>query len=172
MPHRGQETVIRVLRLWCWRDIPRRARPTRGVSLLRAPRLANLSPFCDLHPAVRATKVIVRGAYAGPRTLDCPPSGTELIHVFWSSRGITCRALRRRSTPVGFCGNDDGAALVGHHDLPVRRPHRDRRLLQQIRSRADYGRHAATSRRGVQLSAPPALPAPLRLPGRVHDQLM
>src|SRR5437660_9636832 len=27
MPHRGQETVIRVLRLWRWRDIPRRTRP-------------------------------------------------------------------------------------------------------------------------------------------------
>ena len=29
MPHRGQETVIRVLRLWRWRDILRRTRPTR-----------------------------------------------------------------------------------------------------------------------------------------------
>ena len=49
--------------------------PDPRVSLLRAPRLANLSPFCGLHPAVRATKVIVRGAHAGPRTLGHPPSG-------------------------------------------------------------------------------------------------
>jgi hypothetical protein len=56
--------------------------PDPRVSLLRAPRLANLSPFCGLHPAVRATKVILRGARAGSRTLGHPPSGAELIHGF------------------------------------------------------------------------------------------
>ena len=55
MPHRGQETVIRVLRPWRWRDIPRRTRPTR-VYAYCAPRLANLSPFCGLHPALRCLR--------------------------------------------------------------------------------------------------------------------
>ena len=79
MPHRGQETVIRVLRVWCWRDIPRRTRPTRGVSLLHAPRLANLSPFCGLQPAVCATKVIVRGAYGGPH--DRTATLSQIVHL-------------------------------------------------------------------------------------------
>jgi hypothetical protein len=37
MPHRGQETVIGVLRLWRWRDILRRTRPTR------------VYPYCARH---------------------------------------------------------------------------------------------------------------------------
>ena len=40
MPHRGQETVIRVLRPWRWPD--GHARP---ACILRAPRLANLSLY-------------------------------------------------------------------------------------------------------------------------------
>lgn len=56
--------------------------PDPRVSLLRAPRLANLSPFCGLHPTVRATK----GSYAAPMQgrgrWVIHHRGAELIHGF------------------------------------------------------------------------------------------
>ena len=99
MPHRGQETVIRVLRLWRWRDILRRTRPTR-VYHYRArhvSRTYRLSVVCTPRYDACATKVIVRGAHAGPRTLLIHHRGAELIQGFWNCTGIACRALKRRS---------------------------------------------------------------------------
>src|SRR6266540_3601889 len=83
MPHRGQETVIRETVI---RGDPRftpvaLARytaadtPDPRVSLLRAPRLANLSPFCGLHPAVRCLRDEGTRRPCRPRTLGHPPSG-------------------------------------------------------------------------------------------------
>jgi hypothetical protein len=84
MPHRGQETVIRVSRLWRWRDIPRRTRPTRVYPYCarHVSRTYRLSVVCTPRYDACATKVIVRGAHAGPRTLGHPSSGCELIHGF------------------------------------------------------------------------------------------
>ena len=89
MPHRGQETVIRVLRLWRWRDIPRRTRPTR-VYHYRArhvSRTYRLSAVCTPRYDVCATKVIVRGAHAGPRTLGHLPSGCGIDPGFLGLHG-------------------------------------------------------------------------------------
>jgi hypothetical protein len=74
--------------------------PDSPVSLLRAPRLANLSPFCGLHPAARCLRdeVIVRGADTGPRTLGHHRSA-ELIHGFLELHRHRCRALKRPSAP-------------------------------------------------------------------------
>jgi hypothetical protein len=77
MPHRGQETVTRVLRLSRRRDILRRTRPTRVYPhcARHVSRSCRLSVVCTPRYDACATKVIVRGAHAGPRTLGHPPSG-------------------------------------------------------------------------------------------------
>jgi len=77
MPHRGQETVTRVLRLSRRRDILRRTRPTRVYPhcARHVSRSRRLSVVCTPRYDACATKVIVRGAHAGPRTLGHPPSG-------------------------------------------------------------------------------------------------
>ena len=74
MPHRGQETVIRVLRLWRWPDISRRTRPTRVYPYCarHVSRTYRLCVVCTPRYDACATKVIVRGAHAGPRTLGHP----------------------------------------------------------------------------------------------------
>src|SRR5437016_13003209 len=108
MPHRGQETVIRVLRLWRWRDILRRTRPTR-VYHYRArhvSRTYRLSAVCTPRFDVCATKVIVRGAHAGPRTLGRLPSGCGIDPGFF---GIAHTSPAGRSSAAarsdGFSGN-------------------------------------------------------------------
>jgi hypothetical protein len=77
MPHRGQETVTRVLRLSRRRDILRRTRPTRVYPhcARHVSRSCRLCVVCTPRYDACATKVIVRGAHAGPRTLGHPPSG-------------------------------------------------------------------------------------------------
>jgi hypothetical protein len=83
--------------------------PDPRVSLLRAQRLANLSPFvvCTPRYDACATKVIVRGgAHAGPRTLGHPPSGCGIDPRFV---GIAQASPAGRSSaaarPGGFNGN-------------------------------------------------------------------
>ncbi|SRR6266446_577679 len=108
MPQRGQETVIRVLRLWRRRDIPRRTRPTRVYPYCarHVSRTYRLSVVCTPRYDACATKVIVRGAHAGPRTLGHPPSGCGIDPRFF---GIAHASPAGRSSaaarPDGFSGN-------------------------------------------------------------------
>src|SRR5438034_8720480 len=83
MPHRGQETVIRGLRLGRWRAILRRTRPTRVYPYCarHVSRTYRLSVVCTPRYDACATKV--RGAHAGPRTLDHPPSGCGIDPRFF-----------------------------------------------------------------------------------------
>ena len=82
--------------------------PDPRVSLLRAPRLANLSPFCGLHPPVRClrdegdrTRRPCRAADVGS-----PPSGCGIDPRFF---GIAQASPAGRSSaaarPGGFSGN-------------------------------------------------------------------
>jgi len=101
--------------------------PDPRVSLLRAPRLANLSPFCGCTARYDAcaTKVIVRGAHAGPRTLGHPPSGCGIDpRFFLNCTGIACRALKRRSAPRA------GLAAMPFATKSARSGHSSTRMLQ------------------------------------------
>src|SRR6266404_1069775 len=109
MPQRGQETVIRVLRLWRRRDIPRRTRPTRVYPYCarHVSRTYRLSVVCTPRYDACATKVIVRGAHAGPRTLGHPPSGCGIDPRFF---GIAQASPAGRSSAAARPGR---AALPG-----------------------------------------------------------
>ena len=109
MPHRGQETVTRVLRLSRRRDILRRTRPTRVYPhcARHVSRSCRFSVVCTPRYDACATKVIVRGgAHAGPRTLGHPPSGCGIDPRFF---GIAQASPAGRSSaaarPGGFNGN-------------------------------------------------------------------
>jgi hypothetical protein len=100
--------VIRVLRLWRWRDILRRTRPTRVYPYCarHVSRTYRLSVVCTPRYDACATKVIVRGAHAGPRMLGHPPSGCGIDPRFF---GIAQASPAGRSSaaarPGGFSGN-------------------------------------------------------------------
>jgi hypothetical protein len=152
MPHRGQETVIRVLRLWCWRDIPRRT--PRDPRCILTARATSREPIAFLWSAPRSTRDegdrtrrLCSGADVGSSTI-----GAELIHGFLK--------------------------FPRHHLQSAQAPQHARTGFAAIPFATKSGVEPTTAGmlrllgEELQLSAPPALPTPLRLPGRVHDQLM
>ena len=100
MPHQGQETVIRVLRLWRWPDMLRRTRPTRIYpwAARHVSRTYRLSVVCTPRYDACVTKMIVRGAHTRPRTLGHHRSA-ELIHGFLELHRRRLQALKRPSAP-------------------------------------------------------------------------
>jgi len=101
--------VIRVLRLCRWRNMPRQTRPTRvyPYCVRHVSRTYRLSVVCTPRYDACATKVIVRGAHAGPRTLGHPPSGCGIDPRFFGIAQAASPAGRSSAAarPGGISGN-------------------------------------------------------------------